>query len=129
MTLVFDSWNRTTHRLTVIAFLCSGVGPQNASASDDPTTVIRDVTLISPERPVPLEHAYVRIEKGRIAAVSHRPMRGSVQIDGRGKFLIPGLIDTHTHLREVPGMQAPQRSADPDLAARAEVQEPRSYLY
>jgi imidazolonepropionase-like amidohydrolase len=61
--------------------------------------------------------------------VSSRLLKGGVQIDGRGKFLIPGLIDTHVHLTQVPGMEAPQRSARPDLAAPAAAQEPRSYLY
>jgi len=103
---------------------------QNATAADDnATTVIRDVTVISAERPAPLAHAYVRIEGGHIAEVSRRPLNGTVQIDGRGKFLIPGLIDTHVHLTQVPGMGASQRSAHPDLAALAVAQEPRSYLY
>ena len=127
---MFVTWKRTTQGLAVIAFLCSSVRSHNAFAADDaPAAVIRDVTVISPERPAPLEHAYVRIERGRIKEVSRRPLRGGLQIDGRGKFLIPGLIDTHTHLRQVPGMLAPQRAAHPDLAAKAEAQEPRSYLY
>jgi imidazolonepropionase-like amidohydrolase len=130
LTLVLVIWNRTTHGLATILFLCTCAGSQNASAPDEAATrVIRDVTVISPERPHPLEHAYVRIEGGRIAEVSGRPLKGGVQIDGRGKFLIPGLIDTHTHLGAVPGMQASHRSSHPDLAAQAEAQEPRSYLY
>jgi hypothetical protein len=130
LTLVLVIWNRTTPGLAISLFLCTCAGSQNASAAEDAATmVIRDVTVISPERPAPLEHAYVRIEGGRIAEVSRRPLKGGVQIDGRGKFLIPGLIDTHTHLREVPGMQASHRAAHSDLAAQAEVQEPRSYLY
>ncbi len=92
-------------------------------------TVISDVTVISPERPEPLEHAYVQIENGRIAAVSRQPLKGDPQIDGRGKFLIPGLIDSHTHLRQVPGMNTALLSAHPDLVAEEEAQEPRSYLY
>ena len=92
-------------------------------------TVISDVTVISPERAEPLEHAYVAIENGRITAVGTRPLKGDPQIDGRGRFLIPGLIDSHTHLREVPGMGSLQRDAHPDLVAEEEAQEPRSYLY
>src|SRR5262245_31510694 len=100
-----------------------------AAADDSPPTVIADVTVISSERAAPLEHAYVRLEGARIAEVSSRPLKGGVQIDGRGKFLIPGLIDTHAHLEEVSGMEAKQRAAHPDLVAQAEAQEPRSYLY
>jgi imidazolonepropionase-like amidohydrolase len=114
----------------ILVLVCvATIVDQNTSAADDATTVIRDVTVISAERPSPMQHAYVRIEGERIAEVSRRPLKGGMQIDGRGKFLIPGLIDTHVHLTQVPGMGAPQRSAHPDLAAMAVAQEPRSYLY
>jgi imidazolonepropionase-like amidohydrolase len=49
-----------------------------------------------------ITHATVVTEKGRIAAVA--PMRavrvpkGARRIDGRGKFLMPGLADMHVHL-------------------------------
>jgi hypothetical protein len=124
----FSRVRRFAHIL-VLVFVVT-VANQNASAADDAaTTVIGDVTVISPERSAPLEHAWVRIQGGRIAEASSRPLKGGVQIDGRGKFLIPGLIDTHVHLTQVPGMEAPQRSAHPDLAALELAQGPRSYLY
>src|SRR5690242_19107267 len=109
-----------TFRQILVLVCVVTIVDQNASAADDDaTTVIRDVTVISAQRPAPMEHAYVRIEGGRIAEVSRRPLKGGVQIEGRGKFLIPGLIDTHVHLTQVPGMEARQRSAHPDLAALA----------
>jgi imidazolonepropionase-like amidohydrolase len=110
--------------LPVVLFVCIC-----CVVHDTRATVIADVTLISPERAAPLEHAYVRIENGRIEEVSTAPVKGTPQIDGRGKFLIPGLIDTHTHLGQVPGMVGPQLAAHPDLVATAQAQEPRSYLY
>lgn len=110
----------------LIALCGLQTGPGRAAG---PSTVISDVTVISPERLMPLEHAYVRIADGRIAEVSGRPLKGDLRVDGRGKFLIPGLIDSHTHLGTVPGMLSPQRAAHPDVAAQADAQEPRSYLY
>jgi len=116
--------------VSAIVWLTLFCGLQNVTGdAAAPTTVIGDVTVISPERQAPLAHAYVKIADGRIAEVSFRPLRGDVQIDGRGKFLIPGLIDSHTHLESVPGMLLPQRTAHPDLVAQANTQEPRSYLY
>src|SRR5689334_24142511 len=121
---MFAGRNQVPRTLAVLACIFAWIATQSVSAADDSSpTVIRDVTVISPDRPAPLEHAYVRLEKGRIAEVSRRPLRGGVEIDGRGKFLIPGLIDTHTHLRQVPGMLAAQRSAHPDLVALQELQE------
>lgn len=101
----------------------------DARSADAPATVISDVTVISPERASPLAHAWVRIANGRISDVGTKPLTGDVFVDGRGEFLVPGLIDSHVHLGSVPGMLAPQRAAHPDLAAQAIAQEPHSYLY
>jgi imidazolonepropionase-like amidohydrolase len=90
---------------------------------------INDVTVISPERATPLEHAYVHLVYGRIAAVGTQKIKAPTQINGRGKFLIPGLIDTHTHLGWIAGMTDAQRAAHPQIVKAAEAQEPRSYLY
>jgi imidazolonepropionase-like amidohydrolase len=40
----------------------------------------------------------VGISGGRIRSVSNSPIAGSQQIDARGRFLMPGLIDCHIHL-------------------------------
>ena len=40
-----------------------------------------------------------------------------VAIDGRGLYLIPGLIDSHVHLEFIPGMSAEQEQAHPDMQA------------
>jgi imidazolonepropionase-like amidohydrolase len=115
----------------VLATLMAALAASAAVSGAEPASplVIRDVTVISPERATPLQHAYVRIRDGRIAEISDKPLAEKEQIDGRGRFLIPGLIDSHMHLGTVPGMLAPHRDAHPDIAAMADAQEPRSYLY
>jgi imidazolonepropionase-like amidohydrolase len=99
------------------------------AADAPPDIAINDVTIISPERAAPLEHAYVHIVYGRIAAVSTQKIKAPVEINGRGKFLIPGLIDSHTHLGWVAGMTEGQAAAHADIVQAARAQEPRSYLY
>jgi imidazolonepropionase-like amidohydrolase len=95
--------------------------------------VVTDVTVISPERAAPLAHAYVRIVDGKIAQVSGRPLRGEQQIDGTGRYLIPGLIDSHVHLAVPPGypaaMIAEQARANPEIVAGSLAQDPRSFLF
>jgi imidazolonepropionase-like amidohydrolase len=91
--------------------------------------VISDVTVVSPERAAPLEHAYVRIVDGKIVELSEHPLRGETQIDGTGRYLTPGLIDSHVHLGAIPGMSEDQEHAHPDIARAAREQIPRSYLY
>lgn len=91
--------------------------------------VIRDVTVISPERAAPLEHAYVRIRDGRITDVDTRPLRAAHEIDGAGRFLVPGLIDSHVHLGDIPGMLPAHEAQNPAIASAARAQQPRSLLY
>jgi cytosine/adenosine deaminase-related metal-dependent hydrolase len=96
----------------------------------DDGIVITDVTLISPERQAPLLHADVVIRNGRIAEIWTGLVVGphARRIDGRGRFLIPGLIDSHVH----PGSQAPLDDAalgsHPELLAAYRAQLPRAYL-
>ena len=52
------------------------------------------------------------------------------RIDGRGKFLTPGIMDSHVHITDPPGI--PLGSNDPSLEplrASFTKQQPRSYLY
>ena len=95
--------------------------------------VVSNVTVVSAERDAPMEHAYVRILDGRIAEVSERRLRGEQEINGKGRYLIPGLIDTHVHLAVPPGfpsaMTAEQAAAHHEVVAAALAQDPRSYLF
>lgn len=109
-------------------FACAEQMPEPPSG-----LVVSSVTLISPERAEPLAHAYVRLVEGQIAEVSERLLRGEREIDGTGRYLIPGLIDSHVHLAVFPGfpsaMTAEQAASRPDIVAAALAQDPRSYLY
>ena len=58
--------------------------------------VIGDVHVFDGEAPLDgLKH--VGIRGGAIDIVSDEPLRGRHEIDGAGGWLMPGLIDTHTH--------------------------------
>jgi imidazolonepropionase-like amidohydrolase len=115
------------HALIVLFGGCTVWVPAPPAGSAD--LVIRNVTVVSPERAVALEHAYVRLEGGRITAVGTQVLKGNKEIDGSGRYLIPGLIDTHAHIDEIPGMTTSQLAEHPDLHALALRQIPRSYLY
>lgn len=51
------------------------------------------------------------------------------EIDGTGKYLIPGLIDSHTHITSIQGMLPHHMEAYPELSGSFNRQTPRSYLY
>src|SRR5215813_7988499 len=61
-----------------------------------------DVTVVPMDSERLIPHATVVVKDGRIMAVGpvrRTPLpKGTQSIDGRGKFLMPGLADMHVHL-------------------------------
>lgn len=109
------------------AALSLGLGAVPAQATD---LLIQDVTVLSPERTAPLTHRDVLIRDGRIASVAASPMpvpAGVSRLDGRGRFLTPGLMDSHVHVSSMGGL--PEDGSEPGLVADYVRQQPRSYLY
>jgi imidazolonepropionase-like amidohydrolase len=96
----------------------------------DREIVIEDVTLISPERPVPLPHAVVVIRDGRIAAIGTKIVADAhaKRIDGHDRFLIPGLIDSHVHIGNMGPLDDDAIGSHPELLQAYRSQLPRSYL-
>jgi len=96
----------------------------------DPGTVIESVTLISPERVAPLLHADVLIRDGRITEIGTNLVAGPHirRIDGSGRFLIPGLIDSHVHAGHSAALDDDAIDAHPELWAAYRAQVPRAYL-
>jgi len=63
---------------------------------DKPTLVIRGGTVVDGTGGAPFE-ADVAIAGGRITAVGKVAAAGIEEIDARGKLVIPGFVDVHTH--------------------------------
>ena len=98
-----------------------------------------DVSVVPMDRQEVLEHRTVIVRNGRIAAIgestSVRIPAEALQVDGRGKFLMPGLADMHVHFVRgalPPSLESPlpstggrqpgipaSTSADHDLENRA----------
>src|ERR1700759_3118348 len=90
-------------------------------------TAFVNVTLVPMNRPVLLKHQTVFVSGDRITRIVPARLASvpaNVQsIDGRGKFLMPGLADMHAHfireaLREA-AVQKPAASHGPELPASA----------
>jgi imidazolonepropionase-like amidohydrolase len=115
-----------------IHWLMLAMAPPGASSAAD--LQIEHVTIVSPERSNSMHDAFVRVHDGRIVAISKesgansRARRDTNAIDGSGLFLAPGLIDSHVHLGQIPGMTPDQEVQHPDIAKAARDQIPRSYL-
>jgi len=67
--------------------------------------LIENVRIVDPSRQLDMVGA-VKISDGKIQSVEKqiKAEEGLEKIDGRGKVLVPGLVDLHTHLRE-PGFE------------------------
>src|SRR4051812_26907573 len=95
--------------------------------------LIENVTVVTPDRTQPLANQSVLIHNDRIAQISAKaikPPAGTARLNGSGKFLTPGLMDSHVHLTTPPGL--PMGSSDPALVPLFDAfsqQQPRSYLY
>jgi imidazolonepropionase-like amidohydrolase len=112
-------------RILLFLFVCISLLATNspANAQSERKIVIEHVTVIDGTGRPAIPDATVIIEGDRIARVSRTEIpipAGAQRIDGRGKFLIPGMMDVHIHLHG--GMSTP-----PD--ERAGIRALQSYLY
>ena len=92
--------------------------------------VIRGVTLIDGTGRAPLVGATVVVQGDRITQVTTEHVavpQGAQVIDGKGKFLIPGLMDVHVHVRGGGG-RSPSEPVTPEQE-RTGLRALHSYIY
>jgi imidazolonepropionase-like amidohydrolase len=87
---------RTIRRLSIFSLTLAPF----LHAQERPVAFV-DVTVIPMDKEQILPHQPVVIQSGRItqvgSAASVKVPRGALKIDGKGKFLMPGLADMHVH--------------------------------
>jgi imidazolonepropionase-like amidohydrolase len=85
----------TAAALALAACAQAGAAQQPRAA----TTLIRNATVMTVTRGT-LPETDVLLENGRIAAIGRNltAPAGATTIDGTGKYLSPGIIDTHSHM-------------------------------
>lgn len=93
-------------RVAIVALgLAAAGGPRpGASAQAAPATAIEGATIIDGTGRPPIADGVVLLRDSRIEAVGSRAAVAvppdARRVDARGKFLVPGLIDAHAHVRE-----------------------------
>jgi imidazolonepropionase-like amidohydrolase len=89
------------------------------NAQERPVAFV-DVTVVPMDKEQTLPHQTVVVVGGRItqvaSAVSAKVPHGALKIDGRGKFLMPGLADMHVHFIRPAAAGQFQPSASNDYA-------------
>jgi imidazolonepropionase-like amidohydrolase len=105
-------------RIVIIAALVAAATV--AAMAQGGAIAIRNVTLINGTGATPVPGTTVIIEGERITAIGPNVQvpAGARAIDGNGKFLMPGMIDAHIHLRGGRGGNRPPAEQERD-AVRA----------
>ena len=107
-------------RLMVLVFVLSlwsfpvQAKPLKPKAADQHALVIEHVTIVqmTVDRAV-IKDANVVIENGRIASLNGPTPAKAMRINGKGKWLIPGLTDMHVHLPSDGLPRAPRFPTEP----------------
>ncbi len=85
-----------------VALLSASNAGNSDTARPDSAIAIVDVNVVPMDRNAVLPHQTVVIVNGRITFMGpapHAPApKGAIVVTGRGRFLMPGLIDMHVHL-------------------------------
>ncbi|HEX8680337.1 MAG TPA: amidohydrolase family protein, partial [Chthoniobacterales bacterium] len=95
-------------KLRITTALLAAVLASPAPAAEPTTTVIMNGTVIDPATEKITPNATVTLKGDRIAEVSpggqKKPVENAEVIDARGKFILPGYIDTHVHFFQSGGL-------------------------
>ena len=101
-------------RLPLLALAATLVS--TAFATPSGTTVIINGTAIDPGTGKIMPNAAITIQGDHISAIKENstdiPKKGDVVIDARGKFILPGYIDTHVHFFQSGGLFTRPDGAD-----------------
>ena len=102
----------------LVAAESGAIPPAPTSARADSVVAIVDVTVVPMDRERSLPGQTVVVRDGKIAQIGPAGRvsvpAGAVRVDGRGKWLMPGLIDMHAHA--APGAGAPTDAAGRQMA-------------
>jgi len=126
------SFSRTLLAISLVVL----TGCKNASPTFDVNNglLIENVTIISADKNGIVKkyigHVLLDEEVILYSGKEKPAISGNVKIiPGEGKFIIPGLIDSHVHLANVAGMTWRNQRDHPELVKSYFNQLPKSYLY
>ena len=93
--------------------------------------VITNAVLISGQEAEPVADSWIRVSDGRITDTGSGTLEAAddLLIDAGGKYLIPGLIDSHVHLYHATGLKRKYSDDFERLYDEYMTQQPRSFLY
>ena len=98
-----------TNPIAALLAIAACLGATGTRAADRPDLAIENVAIVDVEHGRASAPQTIVVSNGRIAAIGATAAipEGAKRIDGRGKFLIPGLVDAHVHLFNNASKRAP----------------------
>ena len=94
--------------------------------------IIENATIISPENQTLSNESYIVIDGDEIIFIGiDKPnLNGTFKtIDAKGKYIIPGLIDSHVHVTSTDALTDKEEIENPEIVNDFRNQLPKSYLY
>lgn len=94
--------------------------------------VIENAQIISPENQTISPDSFIVVSRDSILYVGEEKpyVKGSfLTIDTQGKYIIPGLIDSHVHVTVTDALSDEEEMENPEIVASFREQLPKSYLY
>lgn len=91
----------------ILLFIASHLGAQQWVDSRQQEIVIKSVNVIPMDEERVIANQTVLIKDGKIAAMGSKvkPGKNAVVIDGKGKFLMPGLAEMHAHVPPIDDLE------------------------
>jgi imidazolonepropionase-like amidohydrolase len=98
---------RTLDALVVIGLLATPVAAQSPAAAPAPARrlVLLHANVIDGTGAAPQRNVSIVIDAGKIISIGTSTVSGADTIDLAGRWVVPGLIDAHTHINSTAGMK------------------------
>lgn len=118
--------------LIVLIFTLTSCKTSEVIVSVKNGLVIKNARIISPENQSISSASYIVIDGDDIVFIGiHKPnLKGTFKtVNAKGKYIIPGLIDSHVHVTGSDALSDKEELENPEIVKNFRNQLPKSYLY
>ncbi|WP_299272610.1 amidohydrolase family protein [uncultured Psychroserpens sp.] len=118
----------------IFGILLFGCNHENSYLLLDDAIYFKNATIITANQHGDIinKQSHLIVQSDSIVYVGEKApqIKGKyITIDVKGKYIMPGLIDSHVHLANVPGLNFKQKQKYPELIKAYYEQLPKSFLY
>ena len=118
--------------LVLLSFLIFSCKKDKINISLKNGLILENAVIISPENQTLSDESYIVIEEDKIIFIgTEKPvLKGTFDtLDVKGKYIIPGLIDSHVHVTSTDALTNEEEQENPTIVNDFRSQLPKSYLY